>query len=66
LGTRQHGLPPFRIADLMRDADVLIKARKAAIAMIESDAGLSKPEHARLRKLVLTRYGQALDLADVG
>ncbi len=66
VGTRQHGLPPFRIADLMRDATVLIEARKAAMAMVETDAGLSNPEHARLRKLVLRQYGEALDLADVG
>jgi hypothetical protein len=28
--TRQHGLPPFRIADLARDADVLDETRRDA------------------------------------
>jgi ATP-dependent DNA helicase RecG len=65
-GTRQHGLPPFRIADLLRDTEILDEARRDAQALVTADAGLSHPDHARLRRLVLTRYGQALELADVG
>ena len=65
-GTRQHGLPPFRIADLIRDADILTEARRDAQALTAQDPGLSRPEHALLRRMVLIRYGKALDLADVG
>jgi ATP-dependent DNA helicase RecG len=65
-GTRQHGLPPLRIADLLRDAVELEEARNDARAMIDSDPQLSAAEHARLRRMVWTRYGQALELADVG
>ena len=65
-GTRQHGLPPFRIADLLRDSEILDEARRDAQALVTADPGLSHPDHARLRRLVLTRYGQALELADVG
>ncbi len=65
-GTRQHGLPPMRIADLVRDAAVLEEARRDAAAMVAEDPGLARPEHARLRRMVLARYGRALDLADVG
>ncbi len=66
LGWRQHGLPPFRIADLTRDAAILDEARRHAKELIELDPGLAHPDHARLRRQVLTRYGRALDLADVG
>jgi ATP-dependent DNA helicase RecG len=65
-GTRQHGLPPLRVADLLRDAEVLTQSRGDAEAMIAADPQLSHPDHARLRRLILTRYGQALELADVG
>ena len=65
-GIRQHGMPPFRIADLVRDADILQEARRDAQALVASDPGLAKPEHARLRQLTLRRYGHALELADVG
>jgi len=65
-GTRQHGLPPFRIADLSEDMEVLAEARRDAMAMIASDPGLALPEHALLRHRMLARYGQAMELGDVG
>jgi ATP-dependent DNA helicase RecG len=66
LGTRQHGLPPLRIADLRRDAAILEEARRDARALVAADPGLSQGEHAKLRRMALVRYGQVLDLGDVG
>jgi len=66
LGTRQHGLPPFRIADLARDVDLLAEARRDARALVEFDPGLSRPEHQALRRMALVRYGKSLQLGDVG
>lgn len=65
-GVRQHGLPPFLMADLLRDAEILEEARRDAQALVASDPGLAQPEHARLRQLTLRRYGHALELGDVG
>jgi ATP-dependent DNA helicase RecG len=65
-GTRQHGLPPFLAADLLRDTGVLVEARDDAARMVSADPGLRGPQHARLRRMMLARYGQALDLGDVG
>jgi ATP-dependent DNA helicase RecG len=66
LGTRQHGLPPMRIADLVRDAELLVETRGDARRMIEEDPQLARPEFAALRRMVLTRYGRVLELGDVG
>ncbi|MBN1591412.1 MAG: ATP-dependent DNA helicase RecG [Pirellulales bacterium] len=65
-GTRQHGLPPFRIADLLRDTDFLEEARRDAAALVTDDPGLAKEKHAKLRRQMLTRYGKVLELGDVG
>ncbi|MGA2065666.1 MAG: ATP-dependent DNA helicase RecG [Thermoguttaceae bacterium] len=65
-GTKQHGMPPFWIADLVRDADVLAETRLDAQTLIASDPGLALPQHALLRKRMLARYGKALELGDVG
>jgi ATP-dependent DNA helicase RecG len=65
-GTKQHGLPPFWIADLLRDADVLAQARADAQALVASDPELARPEHELLRKRMMARYGKALELGDVG
>jgi ATP-dependent DNA helicase RecG len=66
MGTRQHGLPPLRIADLIRDQDSLEEARSEARWLIDRDPDLSAPEHAKLARLVNAQYGAALDLGDVG
>lgn len=66
LGTRQHGLPPLVVADLVRDAEVLEETRREARQMIGADAELAAPEWRLLRRMVFARYGQALELGDVG
>jgi ATP-dependent DNA helicase RecG len=66
LGTRQHGLAALRIADLRRDKATLDEARRDAQALVADDAKLARPELALLRRMMLVRYGAALDLADVG
>ncbi len=65
-GTQQHGMPPLRVADLTRDRAILEEARQAAAEMVQSDPGLAKPEHAKLRRQMLGRYGAVLELGDVG
>jgi ATP-dependent DNA helicase RecG len=65
-GTRQHGQGDMRLADLLRDAEWLQVARKDAFSLVATDAGLRLPEHAQLRQAVLDRYGQTLDLSEVG
>lgn len=66
LGTKQHGMPAMWIADLKRDSPVLEEARRDALALVERDPGIALPEHARLRRLMIARYGQVWDLGDVG
>jgi ATP-dependent DNA helicase RecG len=65
-GTKQHGLPPLRIADLLRDRELLEEARRDAQALAASDPGLAREEHAKLHHMMMVRYGKALDLGDVG
>ena len=45
LGTRQHGLPPFRMADLSRDSTVVREARDDAQQLFAADPGLRQSEH---------------------
>ena len=66
LGTRQHGIPPLRIADLQRDQTILREAREAAQRVIALDPHLETPEHAGLRRQVTKRYSHVLQLGDVG
>lgn len=65
-GTRQSGLPEFRVADLLRDSRVLEEARQEAFALVAADPDLRHPEHRALREALLTRWRGKLDLASVG
>ncbi|MDC0288609.1 ATP-dependent DNA helicase RecG [Rubripirellula sp.] len=65
LGRQQSGLPPMRIADLIRDQDVLIAARAMAQSLIDADPDLSGDGMSELRSQVLRRYGKRLNLGDV-
>jgi ATP-dependent DNA helicase RecG len=65
-GTRQSGLPEFRVADLLRDGRVLEEARQDAFAVVAADPDLQRPEHRALRQALLARWRGKLDLASVG
>jgi ATP-dependent DNA helicase RecG len=65
-GTRQHGMPPLRIADLIRDAAIVKSAKSVAARMLADDPGLSQQVHQKIRERVLLRYGAVLELGDVG
>lgn len=49
-GTRQHGLPDFRIANLFTDLDILKEAQQAASQLLQRDAALNMAENAALRE----------------
>ncbi len=57
-GTRQSGLPEFRIADILRDTDLLVEARDAAFGLVEEDPGLRRAPV--LREHLLTIYAERL------
>jgi ATP-dependent DNA helicase RecG len=61
LGTRQHGLPEFRVAQLPEDTELLVRARDRADAILLDDPWLEQPEHALLREAVVARFGSELD-----
>lgn len=65
-GTRQHGMPPLRVATIPDDMDLLQLAKRDAVSMVKADAQLSLPENQTLRKVLLKQYGEALGLIDVG
>jgi ATP-dependent DNA helicase RecG len=66
LGTRQAGLPAFRVANLLRDTALLRAARDEALAWLAEDPDLSRPESAALRTVLHHRWQGRLGLVQVG
>jgi ATP-dependent DNA helicase RecG len=65
IGLRQSGMPPFRVADLTTDLDLLTLARRDALAWVERSPALDRPEDALLRRRLLKAHGTWLNLGDV-
>jgi ATP-dependent DNA helicase RecG len=65
-GTRQSGLPDFKIANLIEDQDLMVVARKAAFDLIARDPHLRRSEHAELRRQFEAHYKETMMLGDIG
>ncbi len=58
LGTAQSGLPTLKIGNLKTDADLMRRARTAAISIFEADPCLEGPENQRFRRLIVEQQGR--------
>jgi ATP-dependent DNA helicase RecG len=66
LGTRQSGMPDFRVANIVRDSRILELAREEAEAWLAKDPDLAAPSSRRLRAILEDRWAGRLELARVG
>jgi len=66
LGTRQSGMPDFRVANIVRDSRILELARDEAEAWLANDPELTAPASRRVRAILEDRWAGRLELARVG
>jgi ATP-dependent DNA helicase RecG len=55
-GTRQHGIPELKIANLYKDVELLKKAQDAAERIIKTDGRLESKENQALKKAVMAKF----------
>jgi ATP-dependent DNA helicase RecG len=65
-GTRQHGLPPLKLADITKEIELLQMAKEDAVNVLAEDPRLTSPDHRHLRSELASRFGGSLQLAQVG
>jgi RecG-like helicase/REP element-mobilizing transposase RayT len=58
LGTAQSGLPALKIGNLKADANLMRRARAAAVSTLERDPLLELPENQRFRRLIVEQEGR--------
>jgi len=61
LGTRQHGLPGFRVGHILKDASLLTLARREAMHILETDPDLEQEKHQAIRLMVESRWKDKLE-----
>jgi ATP-dependent DNA helicase RecG len=65
-GTRQHGLPEFKLADVTNEMELLQRAKEDALSLLAGDPKLARPEHRALRMALAKQFEGTLDLAQIG
>ncbi len=64
-GTRQHGFPKMKIADLLTDRELLKMARREAFTLIKNDPHLRKPDYIAVRNHLVSNYSEYMNFVDV-
>ena len=64
-GVRQWGMPEFRVANLVRDGEILTEARQEALVLLKTDPGLTSPAHRELRDAMLRKWQEKLELGAI-
>lgn len=62
-GQRQHGLPNFKIANMVEDFEILKKTQKIAKEITEKDPRLTSQQNKGLRKMVIELFKQNEDIS---
>jgi ATP-dependent DNA helicase RecG len=65
-GTRQHGLPEFKLADVTQEMELLQLAREDALQLLQNDPRLTDPAHHELRAALRAQLGDSMLLAQIG
>ena len=61
-GTKQHGIPEFKIANLFEDIQILKVVQNLAISIIDKDPNLEKPENRSLNKLIEDKFNKRIEI----
>jgi ATP-dependent DNA helicase RecG len=59
-GTRQSGLPEFKLANLLKDISILKDSQMAAKQVIEEDKYLQKPKNQILKSVLYDKFGEQI------
>ena len=61
-GTKQHGLPEFKIANLFEDIERLKKVQNVAIKIMDDDPDLAKEKNLELKKQIENKFKNRIEI----
>ena len=65
-GTKQSGMPELKYADLARDTEILIEAKKCAFGIIEKDVKLNLLANQLIKEQLKKYYTEQLKYSSIG
>lgn len=64
-GFRQWGMPEFRVANMVRDGDLLHQARLEAFSLLKQDPQLTASAHQGIKEAMLRKWQKKLELGSI-
>ena len=64
-GTKQHGFPKMRIADVVEDRKIMLLSRSEARKLIDNDPQLRRKQHQNIRQHFLKYYSEFFDFLEI-
>ena len=61
-GTKQHGLPEFKIANLFEDIEILKGVQSVAIKIMNDDPNLTKEKNIELKKQIENKFKDRIEI----
>ncbi len=61
-GTKQHGIPEFKIANLFEDIEMLKSVQSVAIKIMEDDPNLEKEKNIELKKQIENKFKDRIEI----
>jgi ATP-dependent DNA helicase RecG len=61
-GTKQHGIPEFKIANLFTDVEMLKQVQSIVMEILSKDPDLQKPENACLQKMIELKFKDRIEI----
>ena len=61
-GTKQHGIPEFKIANLFEDMNLLKQVQGVALQIINEDKTLDKEENILLKKMIDEKFKNRIEI----
>ena len=61
-GTKQHGLPEFKIANLFEDMQILKQVQSLAIKILQEDKELNQEKNKRLKNTIHKKFQNRIEM----
>jgi len=66
MGVRQHGVPEFKIANILTDRDIMEISRQAAFDIVSGELKINIEEKTILMNMIKIKFGNDFDLVNIG